>query len=162
METKHHKTQTRYIQTLMWHIKPHTLTLSFAQGCDPLMIFQSKSHPPFPRLTKVYAFGSWMRSQIVWLKYENHMHDCDTLLSCKPTTGGLYSCLFFCSLLLCCRCRCHHNPLHVCLKLNVWPTHVFLDFLIQARHKSILNAYYVQVVEWGLWVCIHKISLACA
>lgn len=136
METKHHKTQTRGDAHKHWG---DTLnhTHSHSQGCVILWCYFSQK-----------AFPQAHQSLCIWiqntgLKYENHVHHCDTLLSFKPTTGGLYSCLLFCSL-LCCRCRCHRNRwvFSVCLKLNVWPTHVF-------PNKQDTWKYSKRMCRWG-------------
>lgn len=123
-QTSWNTNKRRCTQTLRWHTKPHTLTLSFSQGCVILWCYFSQK--AFPQAHQSLCIWVLNEIQNTRLKYENHVHHCDTLLSFKPTTGGLYSCLLFCSL-LCCRCRCHHNRwvFNVCLKLNVWPTHVF-------------------------------------
>lgn len=127
METKHHKTQTKWDANKHWgdtlnHTHSHSRSLRDVWSSDVISVKKVSVIRFSPRVTKVYAFGSLMRSQNTRLKYENHVHHCDTLLSFKPTTGGLYCSLLFYSLLC-----CHHNRrvFSVCLKLNVWPTHVF-------------------------------------
>lgn len=125
METKHHKTQTKWDAhkhrgDTLNHTHSHSRSLRDVWSSDVIsvkkvsVIHFSQGSPKFMHLGL-----EWDHKTLGW----NVKIMCIIVtLSFKPTTGGLYCSLLFYSLLC-----CHHNRrvFSVCLKLNVWPTHVF-------------------------------------
>lgn len=141
---KHKQDEIQYIQKLRWDTKPHTFTLSFTQGWDPLMLFQSKKKKNLsPGSLKFMHLGlEWDHKKSGW----NMKLMCIIVTLSFPTKPQqeafmlafiiYYFLQFTPPLPLLLPSHQLRRIFSMCLKLNVWPTHVFPDFLIQPRNKT--------------------------
>lgn len=158
----------RCIQTLRWHTKAHTHP--GMRSFDVITVTKETFHWQSFAFPQAYrSLCIWVLNEItkrldeIWKSYASLLHS-PFLQSHnrRPSCQLLLFILWQFTPLLPLRLSSQQlrRIFSRCLELNMWPTHVFPDFLIQVRRASIPGAFYVQVGKWDLWVCIHKISLA--
>lgn len=167
METKHHKTQTRWDTYKHWgetvnHTHSHSLSLRdeilwcyFSQKGNVASL--SPASPKFMHLGL-----EWDHKKFGW----NMKIICIIVTSIKPTTGGFHAgfyYLFFFAVyssvatdvvIATVEENLQCVPEAKCVAYSYFPRLPYTS----KTHKSISDACYVQVDKWDLWVCIHKIS----